>query len=138
MDEWLLSKYVQLTLQELSTKKKDDPLEAISLIKIMINHQNFCQINNFEKNDDSIVLRSLLSDPEIQSYLQFNRYQNILWFSAEAFLDFSRWLSLIMIIKLFTKNQDIEKWIDIIFNWIQVARESDYQVEKLLDLLSNK
>lgn len=143
MDEWLLSKYVQLTLQKLSTKKKDDPMEAISLIKIMINHQNFCQVNDFEMNDNNIVLRSLLSDPEIQSYLQFNRYQNILWFSAEAFLEFSRWLSLIMIIKSFAKNQDnphkpIEKWMNIIFTWIEAARESDYQVEKLIDLLSNK
>ena len=41
------------------------------------------------------LMQTWVSDPEIQSFLGINRYQDILWFNQEAFEEFTWWMMMI-------------------------------------------
>ncbi len=137
IDGWQLSKYIQRTLQELSTSKEEKAWNAISLIHIITTQQNWSSTRVLKDNNAGEILHSLLSDAEVQQYLKINRHQDILWFNAEAFENFTRSLILIAIVNILEEakrdiSRKIEDILKIVSEWIKTAKKSGYQVEKLL------
>jgi len=141
-DEWRLSKYITNTLNDLSKDKKDKRLEANSIIKLMIGLQDWS--NSLINNKKSLysIFQLFFSDPEVQQYLKVNRYQQLLWYNAELFDNFIKWMWLIAIVELLAKSKDdagdeLKKLLDYYLIIKKVSKTTNFQVIKLLDNLHN-
>jgi len=141
IDEWYLSKYIQLILQQL---KKDDVVdisESLALIKLLIIHQNWFNKIQMKEYDEVAIMNVFFKNPEVQDFLRFNRYQDILWFNAENFEVFTRWLSIIAIINLLSKGDDLTKSLQLLTNlllrWRKTAKTAKYQINRFLESLQS-
>ena len=142
IDDWHLSKYLQIVLRKFLSDNNDEIMEKLTLIKILVQFQNIFNTISLSENIEPSYMVVLMSDPEVQRFLNFNRYQNILWFNAERFDMLLRWLFLITIL------QSIRLKPDLAVNQIQnsflkirksseTAEKSSYQVQKFLESEKN-
>ncbi|NHJ21210.1 MAG: alpha-amylase [Candidatus Lokiarchaeota archaeon] len=141
-DEWRLSKYIKNTLNELKITGDENKNDVGSIIQLMISHQNWSNSVNFLKKDFHAIFQAFFQDPETQMFLKVNRYQNILWFSAEEFARFTRWIWIIAVINSITYNKTNSSMelneLMVYYPTIQnVAKASGYQVNKFLEGLQN-
>ena len=142
IDEWGLGRIIEWTIKDFY-EKPQSVLEAIILIKILTTHQNWYMHDVETKYQAAQIMRILMTDLEVQSYLQTNRYQNILWFNQEAFENLVRWLFIISVIDIISDkkkekdlNQELERIFKIIDQWLTMAKRSNFQVAKLFELLT--
>lgn len=153
IDEWGLGRIIEWTIQELLevepeiklTKGSQETFEAIILVKILTSHQNWHKIEVETSYQSVHIMKVLMSDLEVQSYLQTNRYQNILWFNQEAYEKLIRWLVLVSVIDVLSTKQVKQKHIkevnrvyNISQEWLNAGRASKFQVGVLFDLLQGK
>jgi hypothetical protein len=97
LDEWLLGKITASALIDLGIDDRS-VWRAVSLIKLLVKHANWCEIASRQETDVADKILYLLADHEVQEYLGFNRYQGILWFNKESFDDLLWWLFITSII----------------------------------------
>jgi hypothetical protein len=139
-DEWRLSKFIKNILEELSRKEEEKTQDGISIIKLMITLQNWAASNKYTEKNLYSIFQSFFSEPEVQQYLNVNRYHNLLWFSAESFDIFLRWMFLIAIIDQLTQFKEsavdeIDALLEDYQKLIKIAKTSKYQVNKFLESL---
>jgi hypothetical protein len=140
--EWQLAKIISLSLQEQGLTE-DDSSVAIEIINLLINHHEWHGVFDFEKDFSIQVLMSWLNDPSVQRFIQVNRYKDILWFNKEAFEDFMWWMfviaAFIISVTLEGNENQIPNKIFKIYDFIQAllhfSKESEYQVEKMVNLV---
>ncbi|MFX0016119.1 MAG: alpha-amylase family glycosyl hydrolase [Candidatus Hermodarchaeota archaeon] len=140
IDEWGLGRIVELSLKEFY-EKQTSIMESLVLIKILTSHQNWYGQVRETKYQASQIMRIIMSDLEVQSYIQTNRYKNILWFNQESFENLVQWLFKISVINSYPQKkeedlaQNLENHYRITKIWLRAAKNSNYQVEKLFDIL---
>lgn len=140
IDEWQLTKLMRTVLKNITSEKKEKIWEAVLLIKLMVTYQNWFLKIKFDNINPSILLTNLLSDPEIQEFLKVNRYQEKLWFNAEAFQSLIKWFVLLAQINFIQLNeseldQRFGNFIKIMQFWNSTAPKSNYQVKNLIELV---
>jgi len=141
-DEWRLSKYIINTLKELSINEDEKKQEVGSVIKLMVSLQNWFNSTDYSEKNFYSIFQSFFRDPEIQVYLKVNRYHDLLWYSAEEFTNFTRWIWLTAVIDRIANNKDnVSKEIDELLDYYQkieeIAKASKYQVNEFLNDLQN-
>ena len=141
-DEWRLSKYINNKLNDLSKGKKVKRLKVDLIIKVMVGLQDWSNSVINGKKDLYSAFQLFFSDPEVQLYLKVNRYQQLLWYNAELFDNFIRWMWLIAIIELLAKpigdaNEELRTLLDYYVIIKKVSKTTNFQVIKLLDDLHN-
>jgi len=139
LDEWLLGKLVAATLQDMGL---DEPAAwwAVGLVKILISHQRWHELQAPAGKRAHQVLLSWLQDSEVQSFLQVNRYRGVLWFNHESFVQLLAWMFATAVVQISAQPElGPEQVADEILAAYQVVRElqeaeaeSDYQVVKLM------
>jgi hypothetical protein len=144
IDEWGLGRIIEWTIKDFY-EKPQSVLEAIILIKILTSHQNWFLSDEDTEYQPVQIMRDLMTDLEVQSYIQTNRYQDILWFNQEAFENLVRWLFIISLIHIVSDpkmeenlSEEIERIFRIIYRWLTVAKRSNFQVVKVIELLSRE
>ena len=139
IDEWLLGKIIRQALADLGLPA-DAPVKAVNLLKILVAQQNWADGIPNKKKTAGSLLKSWLSDPEIQDYLRINRYEGILWFNKEALENLLRGLLAIALITTSTdeklsatqiSKRNLESY-KIIKKIHTAAQKSGYQVDKLI------
>ena len=144
IDEWHLSKFLNNTFQQFST---DDTsmsiINFVRIVKIMISQQNWYESLKSSNFEAGITLEKIFQDIEVQEYLNFNRYQEILWFSKENFMELARWLMIIASSNFLEDNlQDLKeslKRISEVYElWKNAAIKSKYKVNEILLLLKDE
>jgi len=138
IDEFQLSKYIQLTLDGLKSEENQNSTQATTLIKLLTKQQNLLTREILRENKITIILKQLFSDSDAQKYLDLNRYQDTLWFSAEAFSTFCDWFAFIILLNRLIadtdqKKEDIEEIIKIIKKWKLLAKKAHYKVNTFLE-----
>ena len=141
-DEWRLSKYIINTLRDLAITKDEKGLDVGSIIKLMVSHHNWSKSLEYSEKNFYAIFQSFFSDPEIQVYLKVNRYHNILWYNAEEFVNFTRWIWLTAVIDRITNKKDnLSKELYELLNDYQkieeLAKNSKYQVTTFLEDIQN-
>ncbi|MFO8018831.1 MAG: alpha-amylase family glycosyl hydrolase [Promethearchaeia archaeon] len=141
IDSWNMSKFIQKTLFKLQGKGKENIQDYVKLIKLMTMFQNWAEIINLNEQNPSEILESFLKDAEINEFLQINRYENKLWFSADAYELFTKWWAIIYIINGIASNLNsvlIVKKLNLIKKWRAAETQSEYKIKKLLKILDDK
>ncbi|MFW9903924.1 MAG: alpha-amylase family glycosyl hydrolase [Candidatus Thorarchaeota archaeon] len=144
IDEWGLGRIIEWTIKDFY-EQPQSVLEAIILIKILTSHQNWYLSDEIIEYQPVQIMKGLMTDLEVQSYIQTNRYQDILWFNQEAFENLVRWLFIISLINIVSDpkmedslSQEIERIFRIINRWLTIAKRSNYQVVRLFELLGRE
>jgi len=145
IDEWLISKIIFHLLSK-SGLEDSRINKAVSLIKLLTTHQDLFQIDTPKSNREYHLLWHMLNDQEVQSFLQVNRYEGILWFNKENFEMLAWWLFVVSTIesgmnkkrKKETVAKEIAERYGIIQKWLKAEKTSEYQFEKLLEGLKEK
>jgi len=138
IDDWRLSNILKWVLGELGEGDEDSLSESIYLIKLLTAHQEWH--NHSEEGEFTsklLALKKLLSDPEVQTFLGFNRYHNILWYDGNRFQILTRFLALTAIIQSNSQNlaESIKVPLGYFSRWKEAHAQSEFQVEKLLNYL---
>jgi len=141
LDEWLLSRIVAGALQDLGLDEGAAD-HAVALVKLLVTHQRWYEIETPKKKRAYRVLESWLRDGEVQRFLQVNRYGGVLWFNQEAFADLLRWMLLVAAVAISADPlrpadevaPEIVACYDVVRKLQRAAEESGYQVAKLIEI----
>ena len=112
---------------------------SVTLIKILTRHQRW-----FKGETVYQITENLLKDPEVQQFLMVNRYDDILWFNKEAFEEMLWWLMLTAALEVsfdpLRPAKEVVRGLERCWSVIQKLQEaekkSEYQVEKLLEVVT--
>ncbi|MFW6115785.1 MAG: alpha-amylase family glycosyl hydrolase [Chloroflexota bacterium] len=139
-DELLLGKIIASALQDLGFDEGSASW-AVNTIKVLTTHQRWFEASApTDDNRAYQVLRSWLEDSEVHRLLQVNRYQDVLWFKAEAFEELLWWLEVIATVAIAAdparSPQQAARTIAASHEVIQALQrakiESEYRLEGLL------
>ncbi|MQY77417.1 MAG: hypothetical protein GH155_07315 [Spirochaeta sp.] len=122
IDEYLLAPALTLLLNQVTTDDRRLP-QLLLLLKILIRHREWCR----DKPPD---LLRVFEDPEVQEFLQVNRYENTLWCSKESLVSLIAWLGIISLLQ----EQDPEN-DELLEKYLEAAKKSDYRFQDLLDMM---
>jgi glycosidase len=142
IDEWRLGKTIQAVLRDLGLEEAA-AWNSLIVIKLLIRHQGWFEAKPSDQKQSYVVLESLLKDGEVQQFLQVNQYNDIWWFSKEAFEEMLWWLMMGAALTIGSDPirpvnavvEELERCYSLIQMWQQAAEKSEYQVEKLLSIL---
>ncbi len=138
MDEWLLGRIISQAFQALGCDEASAQRET-DLVKILVSHrQGF--LSGPTKDETGSDLSALLTEPEVQQFLEFNWYDGVLWFNKERFEGLMEWLFLVSIFDLLAPVDHMEEkvvqavleryeFVQQVIGW---AGRSEYRVQKLL------
>ncbi|GAP17584.1 alpha-amylase family glycosyl hydrolase [Levilinea saccharolytica] len=136
-EEWQLGRILSETYKELGVAP--ERANRLVLALSLLTHQQ----GWFERTGHqplAQILESWLSDPNVQSFLGVNRYQDVLWFNHESFVEFIQWMGLLAVLDASadpqaTASQFVERILSVhdILHQLEAAEEtSGYQVAALL------
>jgi hypothetical protein len=140
-DEWLLGKIMASVLEDLGLDE-GSAWWAVATVKVLTAHQRWFETHCSVENRSYRVLKSWLGDNEVQSFLQVNRYQDVLWFNDEAFDQLLWWMSLVAIVGI-TSDADrsvaeaggeVTACYHLVKQLQQAKDESGYRLERLLQI----
>jgi len=138
VEEWQFGNTIARVLETLG-ESDFDAEKSVAEVKFLILHQGW-----FERDGTPVtvsgMLENLLQDSAIQQFLQFNRFQDVLWYNKEAFEELLAWLLCIAAVEItasFPKAKAAAK-IGQAFGIVQrlekAMKKSGFQVEKLREL----
>jgi glycosidase len=122
IDEYMLAPALTPLLNQVTTDDRRLP-QLLLLLKILIRHQEWC------RNKPPDLLR-VFEDPEVQEFLQINRYQNTLWCNKESLESFIAWLGIISLWRELDPESD-----ELLERYLEAAEKSGYRFQELLDMM---
>jgi hypothetical protein len=136
-EEWRAGILVQSALGKMGFNN-NETTRSIRLIKAMITLQDW----NKEPQSQNLygLLKTLLSNQEIQGLLQVNRYKDTLWFSKEGMEDFMQCLLLSTVFTIeehdpTVRFEEIHQAMMLIKELKTVVDKSEYKIENLVQIL---
>jgi hypothetical protein len=134
VDEWLLGKTIARTLGEMGLDEAS-AVRCLSLVRILASHQGWFDPQLPAEEQALIALQAWLKDSEVQSFIQVNRYQGLLWFNHESFEELLWWMYIAVILDLpgFENLTGLEACYEVIQRLLEAEAKSGYQIEKLVE-----
>ncbi|MBW2121525.1 MAG: hypothetical protein JRH07_06705, partial [Deltaproteobacteria bacterium] len=140
IDEWILGKIIGQTFQSLGCDETRAWQET-DLVRILVFH---CDWFARRREETRSRLKGLFYESEVQLFLQFNWYDNVLWFHKERFAELTDWLFLVSVIELVAgKTRMDRKTAEGLMERHRIMEElrreaasSGYRVEGMLDRLN--
>ena len=123
-------------------KIKDEKLMN-DIILILTEYQNwFVRIQNSNENLKTI-LKNFVSDLNVRSFININRYNGVLWFKKESLEILIQWLEIVAIFNILKNNypslenifSDLDEMKKILSEINAAVEKSDFKLEKFLDNL---
>jgi glycosidase len=139
-DEWQLYKTFAALLRKLGSDETESN-HAIKALKLLTTqHDWYRQVGN---QTTAEIVKSWLTVPEILDFLHVNRFEDVLWYDHDAMLDFAWWMTMIAYLDAemnpqATSSSSSEVLMGaytLLQEILQADESSEYQIEKLLDLL---
>jgi hypothetical protein len=142
IEEWRLEKTISGLLRDLGLEEAVT-WSSLAVIKLLTGHQRWFEVKPSDQKPSYAILESLLMDDEVQQFLKVNQHNDIWWFNKEAFEEMLWWLMLIAALEIGSDPlrpvnavvAELERCYSMIQIWQKAEEKSEYQVEKLLDLL---
>ncbi len=140
LEEWGILPVVNKTLQILGMDS-GQARSGVNILRLLTGQQNWVmELSNMTPHG---LMKHWLSNEEVRTFLNVNRYHDILWFNKESFESMMWWLTTAALIQLIAgPDKTLKEDIDLLYQAYEKIEtilaagvNSDYQVEKLLDLL---
>ena len=141
IDEWLLGRIIASALRDLGFDE-GRARWAVNTVKILTTHQRWFELLDEDQGGASRVLGSWLQDDEIQRFLHFNRYQDVLWFNKEAFEKLLWWMLAVATTTVSAEaelppdglDMKVRACHNLLKQLKDAADASQYRVEQLLEI----
>ncbi len=141
LDEWLLGKVQARAFQDLGLDE-GRAWRQVGIVKLLVAHQDWYTMESTKKERLATALKAWLNDLAVQQFVQVHRYDDVLWFNKEAFEEFIWWMFAAAVVDVTAQSQveesriadDILAVYDPIKQLLALLEDSEYQVEKLLEL----
>jgi len=148
LDEWGLNKIIEGEYNDLGFEDQQC-IQAVSLLNLLIIYQDWFSLSLSIRPSQKRayhVLKTWLSDHDLQRFLQINRFNDILWFSKEAFEELLDMMLSIAVIQILAENdrpsevtiQQLKAVHQLINTLQHAAKKSGYQVNRLLELVCHQ
>ena len=134
LDEWLFGKWLVDALRELGVDVAGCE-QALSTVKLLLN-------NHVAEDADAnlpvtMIIRYVLSNPDLQAYIKLNRHQDVLWFNKEAFEDLLWWVMVVAVIEMEPGDLNADQLgqlpVFAVIGQLAEAKDlSEYRIDKLL------
>ena len=142
ISEWLLNKIIVQVLHS-SGVNEGTAWENTTLIQALITHQTWYADHSPKRGRAARILQTWLKDQDIQRFLKVNRHNGILWFNKENLEALLRWMLIIAVIETLSNPTQVEEEIPeeilahyaVIKSIQKAAQQSEYQIEKLLEVV---
>jgi glycosidase len=142
-DEWQFYKGFAQTLKDLEISEEDS-LRSVQLLKLITTQQDW--YNNASRLSIPEIVSGWFSIPEIQSFLQFNRFEGILWYNRDAFATLIWSMMTIAVLRTralpdSTENEALETLLgshEVMKTLQKADKNSAYQVENLIAYINQK
>ena len=138
--EMFLNKLVNEMSHQLKIK---DENQINDILLIITEHQSWFE--KFQESNDDLkeMVKIFLSDFNIRSFININRYNGILWFnkeSLEMLMDWMEFLGCLNVLKnsypsLDKIKSDLDEMYELIASVNLAAENSEYKLEKFLEML---
>ncbi len=123
--EWMLHTVINARLQ--NSCSVDSLAADLTELVPLLSDIEFSEIGHSLSGFLRFLVESI-QNPDVQRFIQVNRFEEILWFNRERFQQFIRWVGLIKLLysqntepELFKQSQDICHWIGIILKAAELA-----------------
>jgi hypothetical protein len=134
LDEWLFGKWLVGALQDLGV---DDAgcTQVIATVKMLLTNQVVEDVNAGQPV--TLIIRRMLRNPDIQSFIKLNRYQGVLWFNKEAFESLLWWVMFIAVIEEKSSDFTVSQLpVYKVIQQLSAAKDaSEYRIDRLLEVL---
>ncbi len=138
LDEWGLARHVDQTLQEMGFDA-GQAHSAVTILKLLVSQQDWT--THLAGETAAGLMEKWLGSQEVRSFLSVNRHRDVLWFNKEAFESMMWWMMTIGLIDQVSKpelslTEAVEHLFDaytLVQTILEAEKDSDYQVEKLLE-----
>jgi glycosidase len=142
IDEWRLGKTILGVLRDLGLDETA-AWSSLTVIKWLTGHQRWFEEKPSDQKKAYAILESLLRDSDVQQFLRMNRYNDVWWYNKEAFEEMLWWLMMVAALTIGSDSlrsvngvvEELQRCYAMIQTWQKAGEKSEYQVEKLLDLL---
>jgi glycosidase len=143
IDEWRLGKTILGVLRDIGLEEGAAE-SSLTIIKWLTGHQRWFERKSLDQRSVHANLGLLLKDGEVRQFLQINRYNDIWWFNKEAFEEMRWWQMVVAALTIGSDPlrpvhaviEELEGCYSMIQKWQRAAEKSEYQVEKLLELVT--
>lgn len=134
LKDWLLGKIIYDVFTELYAKEYDVEKYYLLLKVLLSNATWFSEA----KKNTAFFIKKLFSNEDVQKLLQFNRYQEVLYFNAENFEELLKLLNINYLMLNSERNLtaiSINENLKTINNITNTAKSAGYRVGKVVELL---
>ncbi|MHC1741278.1 MAG: alpha-amylase family glycosyl hydrolase [Anaerolineaceae bacterium] len=139
-EEWQLYKTFASVLKEMEFSETQIT-HSLNALKLITTQQNW--YSTLGKEPLIEIANAWFSTPEILDYLEVNRFEGVLWYNREAFVDFLWWMSVTAYIQCeiqpqCTRSDSAETLLgcfSIIQDFLKADKKTDSKLEKLLSNL---
>lgn len=138
INEWQFGRVLDETARELGIKP-EHAMTLSSVLRILIEQQDwFDAAAGLEPKE---LLKAWLSDADIQRYLEFNRFEDVVWFNRERFENFVWWMVVLAVMGAVSGQKTgasmlVERLLmaySLAQTLLKAEQKSGYQVAKLLE-----
>ena len=138
LDEWGISRIAQQTFEELGLEAQQAQ-SGLNIIKLLVEQQNW--IDDVDRKTPLSIMEDWLSEEDIRTFLNINRYRGKLWFNKESFESMMWWMMTIALIQLISDpEKSLTEVVETLFDAyekieviLEAQKDSAYQLEKLLE-----
>ncbi|OGP74388.1 MAG: alpha-amylase [Deltaproteobacteria bacterium RBG_16_49_23] len=142
IDDWRLDKTILDVLKELGLDEATTR-RAVALVKLLTSRQRWFETTSSDTPQAYAITESLFKDREVAEFLRVNQYHDLWWFHKESFEEMLWWLMIVAALEIGSDPlrpvnavvKELQGCYSMIQTWQQAEEQSDYQVEKLLELL---
>jgi hypothetical protein len=140
--EWQLDKTILNVLRE-SGLEETAAWKSLTVVRLLTRYQKWFEATSSDQKRPPAFLEFLFKDSEAQQFLGVNQYNNIWWFNKEAFEEMLWWLMMAAALTIGSDPlrpvnavlEELAGCYSIILTWQKAEEQSEYKVEKLLELL---
>ena len=141
MDEWQFNKVLVDAFQSNGATVAEASRQS-TLVRLLISQQHW--YSRLGNSPLITILEAWISTDEIRSYLNINRYKDLLWFNKETFEELLWWMMVLALLESAdaaetTSTRLIENIIgayEIVQKLRKAEKASEFQVDKLLRLVA--
>jgi glycosidase len=141
--EWKLKKSLLTAFGELGYPD-GEAQRAINLIRLLVRYHHWWQLEKPVKKQASAALKKWLNDPELQSFISINRFEDKLWFNQECFEELMWWLLIIAFVEVQlkfvgkdTQMKEFRRIYKIVRQILKAEKQSGFEMDKLFDLFED-
>jgi len=136
--EWQFARIARESLIQLGASPEDAD-RAVNAIRMCIRQQNW--YTSTKRLDFNTILQDWITNPEVQRFLNVNRFEGQVWFNAEAFATWEDQLAVLAVFEVLSRStfesavllETLVGSQEILGRLHELEQKSGYKLDRLME-----